>query len=134
MTITELFNKFVQEKTKKIVNKLPSSNRRPLQAVRVQEREFRTVTTREIRRHILSLNNSKAEGIDTISNVLVKAGSTIIAPYLRGIVNNCIRLSYFPETWKIGKINVTHKKNSKQEMNNYRPVTILSISNIPAET
>ena len=125
-TIAELFNKFFQEKTKKIVNNLPPSNRRPRQAVRVQEKEFRTVTTREIRRHILSLNNSKAEGIDTISNVLVKAGSTIIAPYLRGIVNNCIRLSYFPETWKIGKINVTHKKNSKQEMNNYRPVTILS--------
>ena len=48
------------------------------------------------------------------------------------IINNCIKKSVFPATWKVGRIAVIHKKKgSKTEMNNYRPVTLLcSLSKI----
>ena len=41
------------------------------------------------------------------------------------ICNNCIRQGVFPSQWRIGKINALHKKGSKTDVANYRPVTVL---------
>ena len=130
--IATLFNEFYQSKVEKIVANLPQAN--PPPPDRAPENisfDFRTVGVKAVRKHIFSLSNSNATGHDGLSNVLIKAANPIIAPYLTRIINNCIRQSIFPSTWKVGKIAVVHKKGDKTVLNNYRPVTLLcSLSKI----
>ena len=40
---------------------------------------------------------------------------------------NIINKGVFPNTWKMANVTPVHKKNSKQVVNNYRPLSILPI-------
>ena len=53
-------------------------------------------------------------------------GESLITP-LSIIFNNCIQTGVFPREWKMGNIIPVHKKLSKQVVNNYRPISLLSI-------
>ena len=41
------------------------------------------------------------------------------------IVNNCIRSGKFPTSWKLAKVNPLYKGGAKDDINNYRPTSIL---------
>ena len=131
--IATAFNLFYQEKVKKIISNLPDAPeprvRKPPDNLSFK---FHKVSVKNVRKFIFSLSSSKATGHDGISNFLIKAGSPVIAPVLTRIINNCIRTSTFPDTWKVGKIAVIYKnKGVKTEPNNYRPITLLcSLSKI----
>ena len=43
------------------------------------------------------------------------------------IFKNCINSSVFPELWKKPNIVPIHKKNDKQLINSYRPVSLLPV-------
>ena len=51
---------------------------------------------------------------------------TITEP-LSIIYENCLQQGVFPADWKKGDIMPVHKKNSKQIVNNYRPLFLLPI-------
>ena len=123
--IAELFNGFYQEKVRKIIQELPTGPKPRVHTPPGPAFNFHKVGVKEVRKHIFSLTNSTATGHDGISNVLLKAGNVVIAPILTRIINNCIRTSSFPDTWKVGKITVLYKKGTKTELNNYRPITLL---------
>lgn len=125
--IANIFNLFYQDKVRKIIDNLPSAPepqvKGPPPGVKFK---FHKVRIKEVIKHIYSLSGSKATGHDGISNVLIKAGIPVIAPVLTRIINNAIRTSSFPETWKVGKIAVIYKnKGEKTAPNNYRPITLL---------
>ena len=56
----------------------------------------------------------------------------LISKPLLKIINNAIRRESFPESWKLGKICALYKKKgSKDDISNYRPITLLcSLSKI----
>ena len=131
--IAQLFNDFYQEKVRLIIENLPAASEPKVQGPpEGTQFHFHKVSVKQIRKYISSLSSSKATGHDGISNFLVKAASPAIAPVLCRIVNNCIRTSTFPDTWKVGKISVIFKnKGEKTKLNNYRPITLLcSLSKI----
>ena len=76
---------------------------------------------------IKNLNPSKAHGWDEISVRMIKlCGISIIDPlYL--ILTNCVTKGYFPEYWKKANIIPVHKKNQKNILKNYRPISLLPI-------
>ena len=43
------------------------------------------------------------------------------------IFNQCLETDVFPEIWKRGNILPTHKTESRQLKNNYRPISLLPI-------
>ena len=126
------FNNFYKDKVEKIKRSIDTTQ--PSEEFDIGARDifsFNTVTYQEVVKHINSLSNSGAEGLDKISNKIIKDAKWILSPIIANIVNNCIYKGFFPERWKEGKINVTYKKGSRHEMANYRPVTILcSLSKI----
>ena len=46
--------------------------------------------------------------------------------YLHVLFNKLFDLEYFPESWSEGFIVPLHKKGSKDDVNNYRGITLLS--------
>ena len=79
---------------------------------------------------IRNLEISKAHGFDDISVRMVKlCEDSLVKPFsiIFIIFKNCINSSVFPELWKKPNIVPIHKKNDKQLINSYRPVSLLPV-------
>ena len=75
----------------------------------------------------LDLNPSKVHGHDKISIWMLKiCGNSLCRP-LELIFNDCLVNGIFPSVWKKGNIVPGHKKNDKQRLKNYRPISLLPI-------
>ena len=68
-----------------------------------------------------------ATGPDEISAKLLKDAKSTIADSLTRLVNLSYRKSTFPTSMKKAVIKPLHKKNSTEEISNYRPLSILSV-------
>ena len=76
--------------------------------------------------HILSLNDNKAIEHDDIPAYFLKVSSTVIAPYLQIFTNFIFNNGLFSNNCKIAKRAPIYKNGSKEEINNYRPISILT--------
>ena len=76
---------------------------------------------------IRNLKTNKAHGHDGFSIRMIQLSCDSIAKPLHLIFKNCIETSTFPAEWKKGNIIPIHKKGSKQEITNYRPISLLPI-------
>ena len=72
-------------------------------------------------------NPKKATGPDNVSpRDLTLIGDS--ATYsLLPIFNKSVNDSSFPSTWKLSRVNPIFKKGSPTDVNNYRPISLLSI-------
>ena len=85
----------------------------------------------EISKIISSLNIKKAVGPDGISSKILHILKSVISPVLSNIINKSMQLGIFPDKLKIAKIIPLHKGGKIDEINNYRPISILfSLSKI----
>ncbi len=75
---------------------------------------------------INNLEIGKACGPDNITNKMLKMCGRSISPILAVIYNKIIDDGAFPDLWKFGTVSVIHKKDQKNDPNNYRPITLLS--------
>ena len=76
---------------------------------------------------IKGFNPAKAHGWDGISIRMIKiCEKTIIRP-LTIIFKKAITTGIYPESWKRGNIVPVHKKESKNLVKNYRPISLLPI-------
>ena len=71
------------------------------------------------------LDNNKATGIDNISSKIAKISVPVITKHLTEICNHSIRNSCFPSIWKKARVTLLHKRNSTDDPENYRPISIL---------
>ena len=81
----------------------------------------------EILKIIRSLNINKAHGHDDISIRMIKICDESLLKPLLILFKNSLKLSYYPDIWKKSNIIPAHKKNDKQLVNNYRPISLLPI-------
>ena len=81
----------------------------------------------DIKRIICKLDPNKAHGRAMISIRMLKmSGDAIIKPLFK-ILKNCLKCGIFPDDWKKGNIVPIFKKGNKQDIKNYRPVSLLPI-------
>ena len=80
----------------------------------------------EVGNIIMSLKNNSSVGIDEIPTKLIKLNVIIFAKIICYLINKTIKDAEYPEIFKTGKIIPIHKKGDKTDMNNYRPISILS--------
>ena len=76
---------------------------------------------------IKDLNPAKAHGWDGISIRMIKMCDKSIVVPLMIIFKKVISSSTYPESWKKGNIVPVHKKESKNLVQNYRPISLLPI-------
>ena len=86
-----------------------------------------TEQVQNIVEHIRKLNSNKAHGHDMISIKMMKMFDNSIAHPLFKIYKSCIRKNYFPKKWKMANVVPVYKKNEKNFVQNYRPISLLPI-------
>ena len=74
-----------------------------------------------------SISASKATGFDELPARLIKDGSSVIAKPLTHIVNLSITTRNIPDDLKVASVVPLYKKKSKTNVENYRPISMLSI-------
>lgn len=74
-----------------------------------------------------ALKNSKSCDCDGLQIKPVKYIIDIICPCLTHIFNLCLLNGVFPKRMQLAKVAVLYKKGNKNELGNYRPVSILSV-------
>ncbi len=86
---------------------------------------FKTVSEREITSAIKRSKPSKCPDIAGVSPAMLKLAPDIVSVPLTFIINTIIRQEEIPSSWKVARVLPLHKKLSKNQMENYRPVSIL---------
>ena len=76
---------------------------------------------------ILKQNLHKAHGCDNVSMAMLKLCPKEIAIPLTLIFQKCIDTGKFPDSWKLANVQPVHKKNSRQDKSNYRPISLLPL-------
>jgi endonuclease V-like protein UPF0215 family len=80
----------------------------------------------EIEKIISKLKNKGSFGNDKISNKIVKLLKHQISIPLTIIFNKCLVEGIFPERMKIAHVFPIYKSKSSHEVNNYRPISLLT--------
>ena len=74
-----------------------------------------------------SLKSGKAVGLDRIPARLLKDSSDIVAKPMAFIINTSLRTAQVPSDWKCARVIPLFKKGKADEMDNYRPISILPV-------
>ena len=76
---------------------------------------------------LVILDPSKACSHDKISIHLLKLSDKAICKHLHMIFTSCLETRFFSIYWKKANVVPTHKKEIKELLKNYRPVSLLPI-------
>ena len=79
-------------------------------------------------KELCSLKPNKSTGLDEIPARFLKDGATALKDQLTHIINLSITTSTVPEEFKSARVRPLFKKNSRSDVGNYRPVSILCVS------
>ena len=85
-----------------------------------------TITESEVTDILLSLKNSSA-GYDKIPAHILKQNTILYIKPLTHLVNSSINKGIFPDELKIAKVIPIFKSGNKESIENYRPISILSV-------
>ena len=74
---------------------------------------------------LLGLKVGKATGPDHIGNRILKNCAVSLANPLTDLYRECLDTATYPNCWKMSNIIPVHKKDNRQNINNYRPISLL---------
>ena len=80
----------------------------------------------EVLKAIGKLKTHKAPGSTGITSECIKFGSPALHTAITDLMNGMWATGYTPEGWQLATTILIHKKGSKQEIGNYRPITLLN--------
>ena len=81
----------------------------------------------QVLKYLSTMDSCKATGTDNIGPRLLKFAAPYIAGDISYICNHSINSSTFPRKWKEAKVSPLHKNGSHDDVNNYRPISILPV-------
>ena len=84
-------------------------------------------TEDNIKRIACKLDPNKAHGHNMISIRMLKMSADAIIESLFTIFKNCLKCGIFPDEWKKENIVPIFKKDDRQNIKNYHPVSLLPI-------
>ena len=73
------------------------------------------------------LNKSKATGLDMISARLIRECADLICTPICNIFNQSISQGIFPDDWKCARVTPLFKAGDRNDVNNYRPISVISV-------
>ena len=89
--------------------------------------EFSKVSEEHVKKILLSLDTSKAAGMDQIPAKFLRDGDEVLALPMENIINLSIKLSTFPGKCKLAKLKPILKRGARNDTKNYHPISLLSL-------
>ena len=113
---------------RRLAEKIPFTDESPTGHIKVAnvKFQFRTIAASQIVKVIKKLINNKATGTHDIPNKILEDNVGILSPYLEEIFNFSIKAGVLSNEFKIGKVIPIFKSGEKGDLNNYRPISVLS--------
>lgn len=84
-----------------------------------------TITEEKVVKVLKSLDTTRANGPDNISNTILNQTSCKITSVLSKLFNISLKEGKFPDKWKEANVTSVHKKGDRQNQINYRPISLL---------
>jgi hypothetical protein len=137
--IANAFNKcYTQTVTNSVINHTDmhkaSALLRNIKSDSIVQMEIIPVTEAEVKAIVISLKSKNSTGYDGISNKILIHCVHFISKPLTYIFNFSLTTGTFPERCKFAIVRPTYKKGEIKEMNNYRPVSLLTAMSKIVET
>ncbi|XP_049944814.1 uncharacterized protein LOC126426833 [Schistocerca serialis cubense] len=89
--------------------------------------KFKTVSTIDVEKIILKLKNKNSAGWDGIPAKALKFVCKIIGYPLSKVINQSFEQGSFREVLKYAEVKLLLKKGSREDMGNYRPISLLPV-------
>ena len=130
--IANAFNKFFASAASKLMATVRSTcghnHRDPNTSIRQYPPfNFLEISEEFVLSQLRSLKSGKAVGLDRIPARLLKDSADIVVKPVTFIINTSLRTSKVPCDWKSARVIPLFKKGKADEMDNYRPVSILPV-------
>lgn len=87
----------------------------------------------KVNKVLSSLSSSQSKDIFGMDTLFIKTYKDILTPPITKLINQSIAENTFPNTLKTATIIPIHKAGNKQDINNYRPISILPVLSKPLE-
>ena len=130
--IANAFNKFFASAASKLMATVRSTCDHNLRDHNTSIRQYPPFNFLEISEECVlsqlrSLKSGKAVGLDGIPARLLKDSADIVVKPVTFIINTSLRTSKVPCDWKSARVIPLFKKGKADEMDNYRPISILPV-------
>ncbi len=95
----------------------------------LQKIQFENITLleEEVLAVIMNLDHNKAHGPDNMPARLLKETASQIAPSLCSLFNKSLGIGVVLDEWKLVNMVLVYKRGVKAEVENYRPISLLSL-------
>ena len=81
----------------------------------------------EVYKVLLNLDPSKALGPDGRPTIVLKTCGRELTPSLCALFNSSLAKGKLPTEWKDALVVLVHKKGKKEDVTNYRPISLLCV-------
>ena len=91
------------------------------------EKVFKYVEETYMANAIRKLKNGKAAGPDKVSTTIIKDVGDLVSKPLSMIFNSSLMGGVCPDIWKNARATPIFKSGVKKDVNNYRPLSVISV-------
>ena len=88
---------------------------------------FSPITVTFVQKQINEMDLSVATGVDGISCRLLKAACLAIRSSLAYLINRYLFSGIVPQKWKIARVTPIFKSGDRDQITNYRPISVLPL-------
>ena len=85
------------------------------------------VSREEVAKAVGKLRNGKVAGQDEVVAELLKYGGEVVIDWLTEVIQQVWRSGKIPQEWKDATLIPVHKKRARNECDNYRRISLLSV-------
>lgn len=125
--ITEIIENFYRKLYDQSVP-APDNRGKPREAVlNVGSEDLQMIDGPELRAALRQLKNSKAPGEDLVTGEMLKIGGDTLEQALLVLLNKCLEEGRIPDQWQNAEVVLLFKKGDCANIENYRPISLLSI-------
>ena len=129
-TIAQRFNEFFAGAVSRLLDTAGlSANASQFPSRKFTNERFilQPISERFILKQLRDLKVKKATGLDGIPAPFLKDSAAVIAPTVSFLVSLSLRTGSVPDEWKKAHIVPLYKSGGRENMDNYRPISILPV-------
>ena len=89
--------------------------------------QFCPISSNIVFSHLNKLSRSKATGLDNISARFIRECADIISVPISDLFNKSLTSGIFPDDWKSARVIPLFKQGERSDLNNYRPISVISV-------